>query len=276
MGSGNVGLATGQMLLRKNFRVWFKDNNQKSVNNLIAKKLNVYENGFESCLFGYIFICVPTPTIKNEMSTEYLMDALSVVSKIVNQGGNGPVIVVRSTILPGTMDKTVIPFFKRNVSHKNYGICYYPAFMRERRGLRDELKPWVSVIACDSKSTKARMSSILRGSGGICFVVKFREAELIKYGSNLFNALKISYFNQIFLYARTMNINGKKVAMAIAKAAEGNWNPDYGIKPGYPFDGKCLPKDLLAFITFLDKTKIGDSSLLKSILKINHSVQLAF
>lgn len=273
IGSGSLGFATGISLLKTGLNVWFDDINYKIKNRLSQIGYKVFNKKSNDRKFDYIYICVPTPTINNQMSTKFLIQAIKKTISLINNLSKNSVVIVRSTILPGTMDNVVIPLLRKNIVHKQYGICYYPSFMREKRGWQDEDKPWISVIAYDKKITKQKMALVFIKSSKTNHEANFQEAELIKYGSNLYNAAKVSYFNQMFLYSKALKINGRKIIKAIAEAAEGNWNPFYGTKPGFPFGGKCLPKDLAAFTHFVRKTKIGNITLLKAIKIINTSVQ---
>ncbi len=76
---------------------------------------------------------------------------------------------------------------------------------------------------------------------------------MIKYVNNVFNAVKISYFNEVHAICQELGIDGNLVGAAVARSAESMWNPLYGTRGGVPFGGACLPKDTTAFLSFVQQ-----------------------
>jgi UDPglucose 6-dehydrogenase len=74
---------------------------------------------------------------------------------------------------------------------------------------------------------------------------------MIKYVSNIYNAVKISYFNEVDAICRRLGVDGNLIGAAVARSAESMWNPLYGIRGGVPYGGACLPKDTAAFMAFV-------------------------
>jgi UDPglucose 6-dehydrogenase len=86
--------------------------------------------------------------------------------------------------------------------------------------------------------------------GELCRFTAPADAEFAKLAHNVFNATKISFFNELWNVATTIGVDAERAAEVIARSAEASWNPDYGIHGGRPFGGACLPKDVAGFIGF--------------------------
>ena len=274
VGAGTTGFATGQSLLQRCVDVWFHDTDASTKRSLEARGCQVLDaatNRPEN--FDIIYISVPTPTEPSGMSEKYLVQALETTSQLVSASSSYTVVTVRSTILPGTMDGLIVPHLKAGARGHQLGICYQPSFARSATAELDEAHPRVIVAACEGVETTAVMMRVFRRFDSPLVLVSFKEAELIKYGANLFNALKISYFNLLHLYSESLGASPDIVTDGSARAAVGNWDPSYGTKGGLPFDGKCLPKDLEAFILFLRTAEIGHGGLLEEVQRINAVVR---
>ena len=76
------------------------------------------------------------------------------------------------------------------------------------------------------------------------------EAEFVKCAHNIFNAAKISFWNEMWLVAREAGVALDPIAATVARSAEGSFNPQYGIRGGAPYGGVCLPKDTCGFLGF--------------------------
>jgi UDPglucose 6-dehydrogenase len=153
------------------------------------------------------------------------------------------------------------------------GACYWPSFARERIAREDELNPRLAVFGTDGREqTEALMRRCVPRHGCPVHVVGFEEAELAKHSANLFNALKISYFNAVDEWARALGGRGQPVADIVAAAAEGSWNPAYGIRVGTPFGGACLPKDLEGLLQELRRRGLPHVALVEAIGDVNAAV----
>jgi len=98
-----------------------------------------------------------------------------------------------------------------------------------------------------------------------------REAEMQKYIHNLFNAAKITYYNEMRQIANHIGVNADKIFKYTAISCEGVWNPKYGIRDMGPFQGSCLPKDTQAFFHWA-QARGFDSSLLKTVIDVNNNL----
>jgi UDPglucose 6-dehydrogenase len=98
------------------------------------------------------------------------------------------------------------------------------------------------------------------------------EAEFIKCSHNIFNAAKISFWNEMWLVAREIGLDLDPLAATVAKSAEGSINPQYGIRGGAPYGGVCLPKDTCGFLGFADTVGV-DMPLLRAVVEVNEHLE---
>ena len=102
-------------------------------------------------------------------------------------------------------------------------------------------------------------------------VTDLETAECAKCVSNAFNAVKITFFNQMAELAERTGASAETVGEIVARGAEGMWNPPYGIRTGAPFGGTCLPKDARA-LSALAYEHDADLSLLRAALRYNDAL----
>ena len=144
-----------------------------------------------------------------------------------------------------------------------------PEFLRAASAVEDFLRPWMTVVGARSAEARDRLVELLSPFGGElrCFDDP-AVPELIKCSHNLFNAAKISFWNEIWQVSRHLGIDPDAVAGTVARSAEGSINPNYGIRGGAPFGGACLPKDTAGFLGF--SRRIGvDMKLLEAVVAVN-------
>jgi len=97
-------------------------------------------------------------------------------------------------------------------------------------------------------------------------------AEMMKYVHNLFNATKISFFNEMHVVCQKLGIDSQAVNSLVVKSAEGMWNPKYGTAGGRPYGGSCLPKDTRAFRSFAEELNLSRILLLDAVIKVNEEM----
>jgi GDP-mannose 6-dehydrogenase len=218
-----------------------------------------------------IVICVPTPGEQGGLSVAALERALAFASTLAAASNVSPVLAIRSTLMPGTMETVVAPALTA-VRERLAAVCYWPCFARERQAGADEIDPWAVVIGTDADAP-------VRQLFGDWFaqltcpvsMVDWRTAELAKASANAFNALKISFFNAVGDWSAAAGVDGQQVADLVALAAEAVWNPSYGTRVGPPFGGACLPKDLDALIGWLRQSGHPHDELLAAVRAVNAS-----
>jgi nucleotide sugar dehydrogenase len=282
IGSGVVGIATGTGFHRVGHDVLFYD---------IAKQrlLTLKEEGYQiaSSVKDIIdktdisFVCVNTPN--NSTGEQDLSQLISVLYDITNalreidrrheQEQHAHLIVFRSTMLPGTMRSVVINYLQTNCSSsrigRDYDVCYNPEFLRQNTAFDDFFRPDRVVIGEDGKGVSQPLKEIYQQLTENIIVTSYEAAEMIKYTSNCFLSLKISFFNEIGLVCKQMGIDDKAVSLGFSMDKRiGN----YGTQFGKPFEGACLPKDTEALAGFIRNLQLNPD-LLQVALDINRKME---
>ncbi len=276
IGSGVVGQATGKGFRSKGFDVVFVDVNPATVENL--KK-----EGYEAYLVSQLsreltwdisIFTVPTPTVEGALNFKYLKEASIELGKKLKNTKKYHLFVVRSTVLPGTTEglvlKTIEKFSGKRVG-KNFGICMNPEYLREATSVDDFANPWIVVIGEFDKKSGDLMERVYKRFKCPIYRIPIKDAEMQKYVHNLYNAVKITFFNEMRQVAKEIKADSETIFKLTAKSCEGMWNPTYGTKNYGPFSGACLPKDTKAFYTWADKKGL-DVEFLEAAISVNEKI----
>jgi UDPglucose 6-dehydrogenase len=271
-----VGQATGACLAAIGHEVTYHDVDPARVADLHASGRAVW-SGPECHLQELIFICVDTPSVEGAADLSRVSAACRGLGEALRAGADYPVVVLRSTVPPGTTERSIIPWLESASGRKaglDFGVAYCPEFLRQATAESDARNPWIIVIGRADARTERRLLDSLdpltrREPEPVpVWVTDHATAEAAKYASNLFNATKISFTNEIWRACRTLGLDGDQVMAIVAQAAEGMWNPRYGIKGGFPFRGGCLPKDAEAFLAFARAAGL-DLPLVEAVVRVN-------
>jgi len=215
-----------------------------------------------------IFVSVPTP-VKNNGS-QYLSDLVNSVSAIDQVSSERKIIVVRSTVLPGTMEmlKNTFP---------NQGFVFNPEFLTERTYVNDFINSNRIILGSDNEEDMKIVEDIyrVRFPQTKIFKVKPKEAEIVKYVCNCFFAVKVSFMNEIKEICDKIGIDFNIVKdMFIADQRVGNSHTEVPGFDGFKgFGGKCLPKDLKSFINFGNEILKLPMNTFKSADEVNERVR---
>jgi len=194
-------------------------------------------------------LCVGTPSRKNgSLDLTYLGKVCEEVGHALREKDGYHVVVVRSTVLPGTTHEVVIPALERT-SGKTYGdgfgVSVNPEFLREGTALKDFRKPPLTLVghnhAADASGTIALYQSI----DAPLISTSIRVAEMMKYTSNTWHALKVVFANEIGNLCKKLDVDSHEVMDIFCRDEKLNLSPYY-LKPGFAFGGSCLPKDVRA------------------------------
>ena len=148
-----------------------------------------------------------------------------------------------------------------------------PEFLRAENGhdpYWDFTHPWFIVIGEHDARAGDILEELYQPFAAPIARVDIKTAEMIKYMHNLFNATKISFFNEMHSIEEELGIDSDLVHGIVAKTAEGMWSPEYGIKGGYPYRGGCLPKDTVAFFNFAQEHGLCETPLLRAAMEVNN------
>ena len=273
IGSGWVGTLIGKGFAELGNEIIFYDIVDKALPNFTKDINYAIENSDIS------FICVPTPTNEDgEIDLSYIKDAAKNIGTILAEKDNYHVIVVKSTVVPGTTEKVVIPILEKYTGKKagEFGICMNPEFLTEISGTwstdEDTKKDFFTedriVIGEYDKKSGDVLEEIYEPLNKPIFRTDLRTAEMIKYASNCMLAAKISYWNEIFLICKELGIDSRAIADVVGLDPRIG---KYGTLHGKAFGGKCLPKDLKAFVAFAEE--YHKAKLLKVVDDINEEMK---
>jgi UDPglucose 6-dehydrogenase len=279
VGSGVVGQATGKGFAAFGHDVTFCDINPEVLETLKGQGHTVCspERLTEQEDFSAIFLPISTPTVDGKIELKFLRSAVVGLAKgYLKDHSAYCVVVVRSTVPPGTTEEQIIPLLEQHSGKRagvDFGVCMNPEYLREGSNEEDFKNPWIVVIG----ELDARSGKVIEEAYGDrkCPIehVPLRAAEAQKYIHNLYNAAKISFFNEMRIVCEEMRIDADAVFSLVAKSAEASWNREYGIKNMGPFGGSCLPKDTAAFFSWAKDVPKLSLHLLHAVIRVNDLVR---
>jgi GDP-mannose 6-dehydrogenase len=194
-------------------------------------------------------VCVGTPSEKNgNLGLHQLRRAVGEIAAQI-AGPAKPrtktlIVAIRSTVFPGTCEDVVLPAFKDNSA---VSVVSHPEFLREGSAVRDFFEPSLLVIGGGDRAATARVADLYQPLEVKPCLVSLGTAEMIKYASNAFHAVKISFANEIGALCEQVGVDGRDVMATLCEDVKLNISSAY-LKPGFAFGGSCLPKDLRALV----------------------------
>jgi UDPglucose 6-dehydrogenase len=277
VGSGVVGTATGTGLLAAGNTVTFIDISAPRVRHLQAQGLDARtELDLTSEPDSFIFLTLPTPNVGWRYDLGAFTAGTAAVGRALAGSSAQHTVVVRSTVSPGTTEGLVRPVLEENsgmTTGEGFRLASNPEFLRAVSAAEDFSHPWMTVIASRDPQAVARLRGLLEPFGGEMRTFSDpAEAEFIKCAHNIFNATKISFWNEMWLVAQKIGLDLDPIAATVAKSAEGSINPQYGIRGGAPYGGVCLPKDTCGFLGYSDAIGV-DMPLLRAVVETNNRLE---
>jgi UDPglucose 6-dehydrogenase len=276
VGSGVVGTATGSGLAVNGASVAFYDTSEERSALLEANGLNVWSAvDLMTKAADVYLICVPVPTREDRVELDYIRTAATMIGRAISSRDDWCCVVVRSTVPPGTTDDVVLPLLERHSGRQagvDFGLAVNPEFLRAVSAVEDFLSPRVIVIGAIDQRSEAAVRALYAPWNEVPLrSMTMRSAEATKYAANLFNATKISFFNEMHRVLLLAGAEPDAAFVAAAEGAEGLWNPRYGIRGGRPFGGACLPRDVAAFVRFAED--LGEETpLLRAAIAVNQKM----
>ncbi|MFC1818670.1 nucleotide sugar dehydrogenase [Thermodesulfobacteriota bacterium] len=216
-------------------------------------------------------VCVGTPSrLNGNLDLKYISRVCEEIGVALKDKIEHHVVVIRSTILPGTMQEIVIPMLEKFSGKKagnDFGVCNNPEFMREGSAVYDYLTPPKIVIGETDKKSGDLLASLYEKIDAPLIRTDIKTAEMIKYIDNTWHALKVGFANEIGNICKALGIDGHIVMDIFCQDKKLNISPYY-LKPGFAFGGSCLPKDLRA-LNYKAKTMDLNLPILNAILPSN-------
>ncbi len=216
-------------------------------------------------------ICVGTPSHENgSLNLQYLENVCREIGTALATMSAYHVVVVRSTVLPGTVLERLLPILAQASGKRvgtDFGLSMNPEFLRESSAIADYYSPSHIVIGEYDQRSGDLVEALYAGIDAPLERVSIPTAEMVKYVDNAFHALKVVFANEVGSIAKAHGIDGRKVMQIFCQDTRLNLSPVY-LRPGYAFGGSCLPKDVRA-LTYRTKERDIDTPMLNSLLASN-------
>jgi GDP-mannose 6-dehydrogenase len=269
-GLGYVGATTAACLASRGCKVIGVDPNPLKVERIQAGMSPIVERGVQELMTAakqegrlsattdsaaavadsdISFISVGTPSQRNgKLDLSHIRNVCVDIGKALKQKQGFHWVVVRSTVLPGTTERVVVPALEEasgKTSGKDFLVCFNPEFLREGSAVADFHNPPFTIIGTDEPSKAAPVRELYEFLDAPMHETSFAAAEMIKYSCNAFHALKVAFANEIGTLSRESGIDPRAVADIFKSDTRLNVSTAY-LTPGFAFGGSCLPKDVRA------------------------------
>lgn len=224
-------------------------------------------------------VCVGTPSeVNGSLKLDFVRKVCEEIGQALRALDRHHVVVIRSTILPGTMRSVVVPTLEETSGKRAgsaFGVCFNPEFLREGTAVNDYYHPPKTVIGESEPGAGERLLELYAGLDAPVFRTSLEVAEMVKYVDNTWHALKVGFANEIGAVSKALGIDSFEVMDIFCRDTKLNLSPCY-LKPGFAFGGSCLPKDVRA-LTHYARSNDVDTPVLSSILSSNElQVRRAF
>jgi GDP-mannose 6-dehydrogenase len=196
-------------------------------------------------------VCVGTPSRPNgSIDLAYVTRVAQQIGAALRDKGSWHTVVIRSTVMPGTIDSHVIPAVEAasGLTHgKGFAVCSNPEFLREGTSIKDFRDPPFTLIGALDPAHAAPVAALYANLAAPCHVVTVRVAEMVKYACNCFHGLKVGFANELGNLCKVMGVDSHEVMRLFCEDRKLNISTAY-LRPGFAFGGSCLPKDLRALV----------------------------
>ena len=219
-------------------------------------------------------ICVGTPSQPNSsLNLEYVDRVCEEIGDALRSKNERHIVCVRSTMVPGSTEKVVIPALTRGLGGTlpdRVEVAVNPEFLREGTAVHDFFNPPKTVVGSQRDSTAQTIVDLYNGiAEAPIFKTPIKVAETVKYVDNVFHALKIAFANEIGSICKSVGVDSHEVMRIFTEDRKLNISPAY-LKPGFAFGGSCLPKDVRALV-YLGRSNDLELPLLSSLLASNEN-----
>lgn len=287
IGAGYVGIVTGIGFAELGNEVIFVDIDGKKVNTINSGKAPIFEKGLDELMqenrnkykatkdynsiadTDITFICVGTPSKEDgSIDLTFVKSAAAEIGKALKTKKGFHVVVVKSTVVPGTTENVVRPIIEKESckeAFKDFGLAMNPEFLREGNAVHDFFNPDRIVIGVKDKKTKEMLETLYKPFSCPKLITDIKTAEMIKYASNAFLATKISFANEIGNICKKLGIDAYEVFKGVG--LDHRINPAF-FRAGIGFGGSCFPKDIKALIAKAEELGMNPK-ILKAVIEVN-------
>lgn len=291
-GIGYVGVVSAACLAQDGHRVVAVDLVADRVAMINAGQSPIVENGLEPLIKAAVasgaltatldadaavrdtdasYVCVGTPSNRDgSVGLAHVSKVCSIIGRAIAAKTTFHSVIIRSTIVPGTMESVCIPLLEAASGKKagvDFGVGYYPEFLRESTAIADYYDPGLIVFGALDQTTFALLTLLNRDMPCEAHQVDLRTAEMVKYTSNAWRAVKVTFANEIGNIAKACGLDGQLVMQLLCSDNKVNISPHF-MRPGFAFGGSCLPKDVRA-LRQLARAKDVAAPLMGAVLQAN-------
>jgi GDP-mannose 6-dehydrogenase len=293
-GLGYVGAVSAACLSTRGHKVLGVDSNAGKVELINAGRSPVVEKGVDEMIAAAVaggrlrattdhraaireselaLVCVGTPSRGNgDLDLTHVRRACTDIAEVMRVKDAFTAIVLRSTVLPGTLRHVVIPILESGsgrTAGRDFGIGFFPEFLREATAVHDFYHPPKIVFAVSDDRTRALLEALNEGIDAPVTGADFEVAEMVKYADNTWHALKVAFANEIGSISKALGTDGAAVMDIFCHDTKLNISSTY-LRPGFAFGGSCLPKDVRA-LTYRGRTLDLELPLINAIMPSNRS-----
>ena len=219
------------------------------------------------------FIAVGTPSAEDgSVGLKYVRGVCEGIGRALANKDAYHSVVIRSTIVPGSCETTCIPALEGasgKVAGRDFGVGYYPEFLRESTAIEDYYDPGLIVFGAMDKPTADFLTALNDMLDCKIHVVDLRTAEMVKYTSNTWRAVKVTFANEIGNIAKASGLDGQTVMEILCSDTKVAMSK-YFMRPGFAFGGSCLPKDVRALRHLAGATGVN-AHLLNAVVEANEA-----
>ena len=291
-GLGYVGCVSAACFAKEGYKVIGVDTNGAKVDMINRGQSTIVEDGIGELIHDMVasgqlrattdagaavqastisLVCVGTPSRSNgSLDLSFVERVCEEIGSHFRDKAEHHTVVIRSTVLPGTIHEVVAPRLDEASGKRNgqgYGVCSNPEFLREGTSIQDFYDPPFTLIGADDTETAAVVSALYAGINAPLHVAPVRVAEMVKYASNSYHGLKIGFANEVGNICKAFGIDSHEVMRLFCEDRKLNISSSY-LKPGFAFGGSCLPKDLRA-VTYAARQFDIETPILSAILESN-------
>jgi GDP-mannose 6-dehydrogenase len=292
LGLGYVGVVSAACFAKRGHEVIGADVNATKVSIINAGKSPIVEPGIEELIAEAVkagnlkattdaeeavaksdvsIVCVGTPSQQNgSLDLTYVKRVCQQIGVAMEKKKTKHTVVIRSTMLPGTIYDVVVPTLEVYSGLKagtGFGIVINPEFLRESTSIYDFDHPPFTLIGADDQEAADLVARLYAGIDAPVYVTRVKEAEMVKYSCNAFHATKVVFANEIGNLCKKLGVDSHPVMEVFCKDTKLNLSPYY-LKPGFAYGGSCLPKDVRA-IVYKARSVDVDTPLLSSLNQSN-------